>query len=69
MYFVYILTNASGRKYIGFSEDLKSRLQRHVEKGVKTTKSYEGTRLEFYAAFRNKAKALVADCECLEQSG
>lgn len=59
MYYVYILTNSRSRKYIGFSEDLKTRLRAHQSKSVKTTKSAEGMQLVFYAAFQNKAKALA----------
>lgn len=69
MYYVYMLTNASGKKYIGFSEDLKSRLQRHLEKGVKTTKTYGSARLEFYAAFRSKTKALAFEKYLKQGSG
>ncbi|MCX6787529.1 MAG: GIY-YIG nuclease family protein [Candidatus Kaiserbacteria bacterium] len=60
MYYVYILRDtASGQKYVGFSEDLKTRLQAHRNKSVKTTKKHEDIQLEFYAAFRNKVKALA----------
>lgn len=59
MYYVYVLRNSDGERYVGFSEDLKSRLQAHQSKSVKTTKNYWASRLEFYAAFRSKAKALA----------
>jgi putative endonuclease len=49
----------SNRKYVGFSENLKMRLQVHQAKSVKTTKKYEDVRLEFYAAFKSKSKALT----------
>ncbi|MBI2096467.1 MAG: GIY-YIG nuclease family protein [Candidatus Taylorbacteria bacterium] len=51
MYYVYILTNPHGRKYTGFSEDLKTRIHAHQSKGVKTTKNADDMKLTFYAAF------------------
>lgn len=60
MYYVYILRNPSdGEKYVGFSEDLKSRLLAHKSKNVKTTKQFDGLALEFYAALKSKSKALA----------
>ena len=69
MYYVYILTNSCGRKYIGFSEDLKTRLRAHQSKSVKTTKSTDDMRLTFYAAFKNKAKALAFEKYLKQGSG
>lgn len=58
MYYVYILENIKTKKpYIGFSEDLKTRLKSHKEKTVKTTKTGEYS-LVFYCAFKSKKKAL-----------
>jgi predicted GIY-YIG superfamily endonuclease len=60
MYYVYILKDTvSNEKYVGFSEDLKTRLQTHLAKGVLTTKKHANLHLEFYAAFRTKIKALA----------
>lgn len=59
MYYVYILTNSRDRKYIGFSEDLRTRLRAHKSKSVKTTKSADDMRLVFYSAFKTKIKALA----------
>ena len=59
MYYVYILKNSqTGEHYTGFSTDLKTRLQSHQEKTVKTTKGTGSYKLIFYSAFENKAKAL-----------
>jgi len=69
MYYVYILTNSRGRKYIGFSEDLKTRLHAHQSKSVKTTKNADDMQLTFYAAFKNKAKALAFEKYLKQGSG
>ena len=69
MYYVYLLTNHGGRKYIGFSEDLKTRLRAHQSKSVKTTKSADDMRLAFYAAFKNKTKALAFEKYLKQGSG
>lgn len=69
MYYVYILTNSDGRKYIGFSEDLKTRLRAHQSKSVKTTKNADDMGLAFYAAFESKAKALAFEKYLKQGSG
>jgi len=58
MYYVYILKNElTDEIYKGFSENLKTRLNSHKEKTVKTTK--EGSyKLIWYCAFKEKSKAL-----------
>jgi len=60
MYYVYILRDLStSRTYVGFSENLRARLSAHQAKSVKTTQGYFAPQLEFYAAFRNKTRALA----------
>ncbi len=60
MYYVYILRDHStNRTYVGFSENLRARLGAHQAKNVKTTEKYQAPQLEFYAAFRSRAKALA----------
>ena len=59
MYYVYILeSKTTGEHYVGFSRDLKTRLQSHKEKTVKTTiiGKYQ---LVWYCAFKNQEKALA----------
>ena len=59
MYYVYILKNKiTGELYKGFSENLKTRLQSHKEKIVKTTKDKGAYELFWYCAFLEKHKAL-----------
>ncbi|MBI2409715.1 GIY-YIG nuclease family protein [Candidatus Kaiserbacteria bacterium] len=69
MYYVYILTNSGGRKYIGFSEDLRARFSAHQSRSVKTTKNADDMRLTFYSAFKNKAKALAFEKYLKQGSG
>jgi putative endonuclease len=59
MFYVYILQNQKTKKfYTGFTEDLKSRLESHTSKTVKTTQN--GTyQLVFSCALQTKQKALV----------
>ncbi|MDP1707059.1 MAG: GIY-YIG nuclease family protein [bacterium] len=69
MYYVYILINSRCRKYIGFSEDLKTRLRAHQSKSVKTTKNADDMQLTFYAAFKTKTKALAFEKYLKQGSG
>lgn len=60
MYYVYILKNKiTGEHYTGFSADLKTRMQSHKAKAVKTTKGFGEYDLVWYSAFQNKSKALA----------
>lgn len=58
MHYVYILQDAAGKVYIGYSSDLRQRLQNHAYKNVRTTSAYEEPKLIWYCAFANKKKAL-----------
>ena len=69
MYYVYILANARGRKYVGFSEDLKERLRVHRSRKVKTTRNAEDMKIVFYAALKDKAKALSFERYLKQGSG
>lgn len=48
----------TGRYYIGFSPDLKKRLQKHQSGKVKSTKSNLNYKLEWYCAFNTKSQAI-----------
>ena len=39
MYYVYVLENASGMRYIGSCEDLERRIKRHNQNSVRSTKN------------------------------
>ena len=57
MYYIYILKNKQGKLYIGFSTDLKLRLQKHNSGSVKSTKPYRPWKLIFYEAYISKIDA------------
>ena len=60
MYYTYILKNSqTGRYYIGYTQDLKNRLKKHLSGRVLSTKSNLNYQLEWYAAFKDKRKALL----------
>jgi predicted GIY-YIG superfamily endonuclease len=58
MYYVYILQDGRDKVYVGYSHDLRKRLQYHASGGVITTKVYKEPKLIWYCAFRDKKKAL-----------
>ncbi|MBI4088595.1 GIY-YIG nuclease family protein [Candidatus Kaiserbacteria bacterium] len=58
MYYVYLLQDERGELYVGYSSDLKKRIQDHTYKKVTTTKIYKGPLLIWYCAFKNKKAAL-----------
>lgn len=58
MYYVYILYLSNKTHYIGFSSDLKNRVQNHFIGNVNQTKNLRPVKLIFYAAFENKPTAL-----------
>ena len=58
MYYAYILKLWNGQYYIGSTRDIRTRIRRHFQKAVKTTKRIEPERLEFYAAFKNQKLAV-----------
>ncbi len=60
MYYTYILRNyVSGRYYIGYTPDLKNRLQKHKSGKVLSTKSNLNYELEWYCAFKTRSQALM----------
>ena len=60
MYYTYILRNyVTDRYYIGFSPDLKNRLQKHKSGKVLSTKSNLNYELEWYCAFKSKTRAVA----------
>lgn len=57
MYYVYILSCADGRPYVGCTSDLKDRMKRHTDGHVPATKPRRPIRLANYIAFEDKYKA------------
>ena len=50
MYYVYVICNEEGKLYIGYSRDLKRRLQEHNSQKNRYTKGYTW-KLVYYEAF------------------
>ena len=57
VYYCYILELKDGTYYIGFSSDLKKRIEEHFHGRVRDTKD-NFKKLAFYSAFISKKKAL-----------
>ena len=57
MHYVYILKNAKGEKYIGTTQDLKSRLLEHNSGETKTTKNNGVYKIIWYCVFIEKSRA------------
>ena len=60
MYYVYILKSVSKDSfiYIGFTSDLKRRLDEHNNGLVKSTICYKPLKLVYYEAYRSKKDAV-----------
>ena len=58
MHYVYVLKDGHGKRYVGYSKNLKDRIYAHERKSAKTTKTYQEPKLVWYCAFTNKTKAL-----------
>jgi len=57
-YYVYVLRNPKKNFiYVGYSEDLQQRIQKHNSGDVKSTKAYHPFKLIHYEAYRNKKDA------------
>ena len=69
MYYVYILRNESGEKYIGTTQDLKTRLHQHNNGETKTTKNNGVYKIIWYCAFLNKARAYEFETYLKSSSG
>jgi len=59
MFYTYVLkSEKDGKFYIGWTNDLKNRLNSHLSGKVDSTKSRLPLRLIYYEACNNKAKAI-----------
>lgn len=58
MQYVYILRDEQGKLYVGYSSNLKQRMQDHQYKEVVTTKIYNKPKLLWYCGFTDKKRAL-----------
>jgi len=58
MYYVYVLKSLKKDwVYVGYSTDLKSRLETHKKAKVKSTKNYLPLELVFYEAYKSRGDA------------
>lgn len=68
MYYVYILEDKTGKKYIGYSANLKRRIKEHNRKKVYTTKRMLLPKLIYYEAYESQYAAKVRESK-LKQFG
>jgi predicted GIY-YIG superfamily endonuclease len=71
VYYVYILQSVStcNQTYVGFSTNLKSRLQSHNSGGCPHTAKFKPWRLIWYCAFFEKTQALAFEKYLKSHSG
>jgi predicted GIY-YIG superfamily endonuclease len=60
MYYVYLLLNAEGKRYIGYTSDLRKRLETHNQGKVKSTKGSKWE-LVYYEAYKSKKDAMIRE--------
>jgi putative endonuclease len=61
-FYTYVLkSSADGQFYVGFTDDLLSRLEKHNKGLVKATKSRRPLALVYYEACIDKSKALARE--------
>ena len=56
MYYVYVIKNEIGERYIGYSKDLKQRIKSHNGGFNKSTKNHQWELL-YYEAYKNEQDA------------
>ena len=69
MHYVYILQLENNQYYVGCTEDLKRRLEKHKHHAVPTTSRMRPEELVFYAAFVSKEKAYAFEKYLKSSSG
>ncbi|MCX6746133.1 MAG: GIY-YIG nuclease family protein [Candidatus Parcubacteria bacterium] len=57
MYFVYLLKDVDNKLYVGYSEDLKRRIQEHLNNKVYTTRRMKNPKLFYYEAYSHEEQA------------
>lgn len=68
-YFVYILYSLKDNKfYVGKTNDLSKRLERHNKGGVKSTKHRRPFKLVYYKSFKNSQEAFLREKELKQPS-
>ena len=71
MFYTYILRSIScpNQRYIGFTSDLKARLDKHNDGGVPHTAPYKPWKVETYIAFETEEKARAFETYLKSGSG
>lgn len=61
-YYTYVLlcedTAKNKKFYVGYCQDLKERIKRHLNKEIETTKKFDKITLVYYEACLNKSDAI-----------
>ena len=57
MYYLYLLVSERGERYIGFTEDLRRRVEEHNRSGSKYTKGRKW-KLVYYEAYASREDAV-----------
>jgi len=57
MFYVYLLRDIEGKFYIGYTKDLKRRMQEHDDKKVYTSKRMNKPILIYHEAYLNESAA------------
>ena len=60
MYYVYVLLLNDKTIYVGYTSDLKARMQQHRSNGVKSTRGKE-PKLVYYEAFKSRKDAMMRE--------
>ncbi len=61
MFFVYVLENSEGKKYVGHTSNLDRRLQEHNETGKGYTSKYRPWRLVYHEKHPTRAEAMLRE--------
>jgi len=71
MFFVYILRSITypDHTYVGFTENVDARLNKHNAGGNVSTARYRPWKLVFYCAFDDKSRALAFETYLKSHSG
>lgn len=69
MYYVYILENIDGKHYIGYCEDLASRLKRHNSNQVRSTKNKGPWKIVYNEEYLNKNDAYARERQIKKYKG
>ncbi|RJO61927.1 GIY-YIG nuclease family protein [candidate division WS5 bacterium] len=57
MYYVYLLKLSNDDFYVGLTQDLKSRLEKHSSGSIPHTSKFRPLKLVWYSGFINRSKA------------